>query len=76
MELKDFIEAFANQFDDTDPNEIMANTKFHELEEWSSIMGMSIIAMARTEYGKSITGAELRDCETVEDVYDLLVAKS
>lgn len=75
MELQDFIVAFANQFDDTDLSEIKATTEFHELEEWSSLTGMGVIAMAKTQYGKTITGKEIRECETVEDLYNLIVSK-
>lgn len=72
MNLNDFIANFADQFDDTDASEFTASTEFHELDEWSSLTGMSIIALAKTEYGKSITGAELKACVTVEDVFDLI----
>ena len=72
MELNDFVSAFAEQFDDTDVSEIQASTVFHELEEWSSLIGMSVIALARTQYGKAITGAELRACVTVEDIFNLI----
>ena len=75
MELNEFIANFANQFDDTDPAEIKASTVFHDLEEWSSLTGMSVIALAKTQYGKSITGAELKACITVEDVYNLINSK-
>lgn len=75
MELQEFIESFANQFDDTDPSEITADTEFHLLEEWSSLTGMGVIAMARTQYGKTITGKEIRDCETVEDLFNLIASK-
>lgn len=75
MELNDFVTVFANQFDETDPEEIQASTQFHDLDEWSSLIGMSIIAMAKTEYGKTITGAELRACNTVEDVFDVISSK-
>lgn len=75
MEIKDFIAIFADQFDDTNPSEIQAETKFHELEEWSSLTGMGVIAMARTQYGKSISGKEIRECETVEDLFNLIASK-
>lgn len=75
MELNEFITNFASLFDDTDPEEIQAETKFHDLDEWSSLTGMSVIAMARTEYGKAITGTELRACVTVEDVFNLIKNK-
>lgn len=75
MELKEFVANFANQFDDTDPSEIQASTKFHDLEEWSSLTGMGVIAFVKTEYGKTITGKDLRDCVTVEDVFNLIASK-
>ena len=72
MELNDFIAAFADQFDDTDASEIQASTVFHDLEEWSSLTGMGVIALAKTQYGKTITGAEVRACVTVEDLFNLI----
>lgn len=75
MELLDFIKNFAEQFDDTDASEIQANTVFHELDEWSSLIGMGIIAMVKTTYGKTITGKEIRECVTVEDLFNLVASK-
>ena len=75
MELNDFVANFADLFDDTDASEITASCVFHDLEEWSSLVGMSVIALAKTEYGKSITGAELKACVTVEDVFNLINSK-
>ena len=72
MDLQKFVADFAEQFDDTDASEITAETKFHDLEEWSSLVGMGIIAMAKTQYGKSITSKEIRQCETVTDLYNLI----
>ena len=66
---------FAEQFEDTDPSEIQFDTRFHDLDEWSSLVGMAIIAMARLSYNKSISGLELKNCTTVEDVYKLIANK-
>lgn len=75
MELNEFIANFAEQFDDTDASEIQANTEFHELDEWGSLMGMAVIAMVKTTYGKTVTGKEIRDCVTVEDLFNLVASK-
>ena len=75
MELKDFIENFAEQFDDTDASEIQADTEFHELDEWGSLTGMGVIAMVKTTYGKTISGKEIRECVTVEDLFKLVESK-
>lgn len=75
MELKEFIENFAEQFDETDASEIQPETEFHELDEWGSLTGMGVIAMVKTIYGKTITGKEIRDCVTVEDLFQLVESK-
>lgn len=75
MELNKFISDFANQFDDTDKSEITATTVFKELGEWSSLSAMSIIAMTKIHYGKTITGNEIRFSSTVEDLFNLVAAK-
>jgi hypothetical protein len=36
---------------------------------------MSVIAMAKTVYGKTITGKEIRACETVEALFNLIASK-
>ena len=75
MNLEEFVKGFAELFDDTDESEITAATNFHELDEWSSLISMSLIAYARTEFGKKISGNEIRTCETVEDLYSLVTSK-
>ena len=75
MELKDFIENFAQQFDDTEVSAFTAETMFKDLDEWSSLTAMSIIAFVKTTYNKEITGKEIRSCETVEELFNLVEAK-
>lgn len=75
MDKNEFLENFASQFDDTDPSQITFGTMFHDLDEWSSLVGMSIIAMAKVSYNKAITGTELKSCSTVEDVFNLIASK-
>ncbi|MDE6463434.1 MAG: acyl carrier protein [Muribaculaceae bacterium] len=75
MELKEFIINFANQFEDTDPAEITAETEFRELDEWSSLINLGLIAMADEEYGVELSGAELRSAKTVGDLFEIIKAK-
>lgn len=75
MELKEFIAEFAEQFDDTDASEINADTSFHDLDEWGSLVAMGVIAFIKTNYGKTITGKEIRECSTVEELFNLVKSK-
>ncbi len=76
MEIKEFIENFANQFDETDPAEIKAETKFHDLEEWSSLTALSIIAMVDEEYDVTLKGDDIQKAVTVEDLFNTVKAKA
>ena len=75
MELKDFIANFAEQFDDTDVNEIKAETVFKELEEWSSLVALSVIAMVDEEYDVTLKGDDIRNSATVEDLFNNVKSK-
>lgn len=75
MELKDFIESFAEQFDETDVSEIKAETVFKELDEWSSLIALSVIAMVDEEYDVTIKGDDIRNSNTVEDLFNAVKAK-
>lgn len=74
MELQDFIEKFAEQFEETAASEIKADTVFKELDEWSSLIALSVIAMVDDEYGKSIRGDVIRSSNTVEDLFNRINA--
>ena len=76
MELKEFIENFAAQFEETESNEITAITIFKDLDEWSSLTALSVIAMADEEYEVVLTGDDIRNSTTVNDLFELVNAKA
>lgn len=75
MELKEFIENFANQFDDTDERVFTPDCKFQELDEWGSLTALGVIAFVKAEYDKMITGQEIRSCDTIQELYDVVISK-
>ena len=75
MELNDFIANFADQFDDTDPNEITAESKFHDFEEWDSLIALAVLNMTEKKYGKKITFDEMKNCVTLSDLFNLIEKK-
>lgn len=76
MELKDFIANFAEQFEDTDVNDIQATTEFKELDEWSSLLALSIIAMADEEYNVTLKGEDIRNSKTIEDLFNVVKSRA
>ena len=71
--LDEFVQLFAEQFDETDANEIEASTKFHDLDEWSSLIGLSVIAMVDEEFEVALKGDDVKNASTVEDLYKVVV---
>lgn len=75
MTLHEFIEAFAAEFDETPEEVFSPDTKFKELEEWSSLTALSIISMVDDQLEKQLTGADIRSCDTIEELYNVVMAK-
>jgi acyl carrier protein len=75
MQKEEFVENFANQFDDTDLSEISLDTVYKELDEWSSLTALSIIAMCDEEYGVKITGDDIKTASTVEDLFNMVLSR-
>ena len=73
--LNEFVELFAEQFDETDASAIQASTVFHDLEDYSSLIALSIIAMIDEEFDVTIKGDDMRASVTVEDLYNKVVEK-
>lgn len=75
MDINEFIAHFAEQFDETDTAEFKADTEFHKLEEWSSLMALNIIAMVDEEYDVTLKGADIENSVTIEDLYNVVKSK-
>lgn len=75
MTLDEFVKAFAAEFDDTPEESFKADTRYKELDEWGSLVALSIISMVDDEMDKRVTGADLRNCNTIEELFNLVESK-
>jgi acyl carrier protein len=73
--LNEFVELFSEQFDDTDASDFTASTVFHDLDEWSSLIGLSVIAMVDEEFNVALKGDDVKNSVTIEDLYNRVIAK-
>lgn len=75
MEIKSFIANFAEQFEDTDFSLFSSETRYRDLDEWSSLIALSILAMIDEEYDVQLKGEEMRATDTIQELYDLIASK-
>ena len=70
MDITEFVAQFADQFMDPNETAFTAETRFHELRGWSSMTALMEIAMMEDNYGVTVSSEEMRDAETIQDLFD------
>jgi len=70
MELQDFIKNFASQFNDTEVSLFTPKTRFRDLEEWGSLIALSVMAMVDEEYNVKLRGNDMRNAQTIQELFD------
>ena len=76
MEINDFIQKFAEQLDETDASQLAPETQFRDLDEWSSIIGLSVILMVDEEYGITLEAADVQKANTIGELFNIVQAKA
>lgn len=74
MEIQEFIGKFAEAIEVENVEALTAETDFKELEEWSSLSVMLIIAFYDEEFDKQIGDTDIKKCSTIQDLYNLAIA--
>lgn len=75
MKIEQFIPKFAELFEDTDTSNFEPQTQFRSLDEWSSLIGLSVIAMADEEYNVKLKGDDIRNAQTIEDIFNVIKSR-
>lgn len=75
MTIEEFIGKIEEEIEELEPGALQPETNYRDLEDWSSMHALIIIALVDTEYDVTVTGDELRNCNTVQELYDHVVSK-
>jgi len=73
MELNEFVQRFSQEFEETPADQFTPSTIYKDLGEWDSLIALSIISMVDDELNKEISGADLRSCNTIEELHNLVM---
>ena len=73
--MNNFIEKFTALLEDTDFNTVDGDTVFKDLDEWDSLLALSLITMIDEEYKVKITGDEIRNSYSINDLYAVINIK-
>lgn len=70
MDEKKFIRNFADQFEETEASVFTLETKFRDLDEWSSLVALSVMAMINEEYDVCISAEEMVNANTIQELFN------
>lgn len=76
MDINEFVNKFAGEFEDTASDLFSPQTPFKELEEWSSFLALSIMAMVEENYEVELTAADINGSNTLQDLYDIIKSRN
>lgn len=74
MEINEFIKNVKEQFEDA-PESLNSNDKFRELDGYSSLTALMILSMIDEEYNVTVTGDDMRQMQTIQDLFDLVQSR-
>lgn len=72
MDISVFIENFASIFDDVEATDLSLETNFKELDEWSSIAALGLLAVMEEEYEVELTSKDIEQSTTIGDIYNIV----
>lgn len=67
-----FLKSIVEQFDYTTLNDLSYSKSFDEIEEWSSLVGLGVLAMIRDEYNVRLNVKDLDSVKTIEDLFQMV----
>lgn len=75
MTEQEFIQHFAEQLDETEASALTTSTEYRSLDEWSSLVALSVMGMIDDEYDVALSALEMRQTNTIGELYALVASK-
>ena len=75
MQIEEFIKVIEVEFEDVAPGTIQAAHVFREIEGWSSMLALILIAKVDSDFDVTITAEELSKSKTIDDLYQVVKGK-
>lgn len=72
MDENKFVEDFASIFDDIEATELNMDTEFKNLDEWSSLVALGLLAVMEEEYDAELSSKDIEKSSTIRDIYNIV----
>ncbi len=76
ISIDEFVSKLEKEFDDVPSGTLKANTNYKQMEQWTSMHALIIIAFIDSEFDIIFKSDDLKNTETISDLYKLIEEKS
>jgi acyl carrier protein len=76
MDIQSFLKQFEQLFDEVTPGSLTEDTRFRDIDEWSSLTALSMIALVDELFGVALNGEDVRRAETIRDIFEIIPSKA
>ena len=73
--LNDFTQKLESEFEDIEQGTLNPSTDYRTIKGWSSMHSLIVIAFVDANFDVLLTGSDLKQTQTIEDLYDLINQK-
>jgi len=75
MEINEFVALIEGEFEEVQPGTLTAETSIKDIEGWSSMHALILIALVDNHFDVLLTGAEMKDLTTIQELFNLVQSK-
>lgn len=75
MDLEKFVKQIEQEIEELEPNSLTADQDYRQLDQWSSMYALIIIAFITVEYDVTLTAQDLKSTHTVRDLFELVKSR-
>jgi acyl carrier protein len=72
MTLEAFTKALEEEFEEITPGTISPDSNYREIEGWSSMHALIVIAFVDNHYDIILSAADLKQTSTIKDLYNIV----
>lgn len=75
IEINTFTQKIENEFEELEKGTLTPQTNYREIKDWSSMHALIIIALIDSEYDVLLKGDDLKETQTIQDLFNLVQSK-
>lgn len=76
MEIEEFTRKLEAEFEDTKPGILTPDTHYRQMENWTSMHALIVIAFVDANFNVLLKGEDLRSTSTIRELHKLVMSRT